>query len=825
MSKHFFLFLLFLALSACRSESNHPQIYVTDSQRSEVRAKIRHQNWAKESLERIKQSVDPYVLRHEQDPEWIVSRLAMYWKPGERYTQCYLKKQNWDYGEGDAPVPTVRMPGMRTWNKYINVPLAERTPYNETGDMWGLDKSNPSAPKVLVPYKQSGHMIRGNNVEILTLAENASFLYWLTGQESYAKFASDIFYAWLLGTYYMNPILDPEQSCGSAGGHEPGGICGYYDYEQIHDDLAMHAAIVYDFCYDYLLSHPHSHLSEIEGDLPQVAGIVFKRFIDLGMVRGDRRGNWNVNGWSVILRPILALESDDFYPDGHGREYYLHYLAEESTPYHEAIPDILKVYDPITGLWPESPGYAFSVINMLMDFANLLGKAGIDVISANPSLQKAALAVLPWMDSRGNLVNFGDARGGAANYKALENLLAYYMAKGEHELCSQIASAISSGLGNGSYSRSNADWSDICCFVAEIPDVSGTPSDRVSYSRFHRVITMKGAGDLMAVLYGGRRGSHLSSNGLAVQLYGSGYALAPDAAGYESYWSKDMAYHQSATGSNTIIPGYSAGEITLNLLEPSVGEDEFASSKTSNPYINVADVSAGEKRRVLALVGDSDGGGYYVDIFRSDLPDNDYIFHNVGQALSVYDAQSSAPLGSKALSSLESLVREYDVAYSFFCKPQKSVSESDFYAEWCVSAADSLWSRLYMSGAKGREIYCVEAPYTTINSGLTPSDVSKAPDCTPTLIVRQKANNAWASPFVSVYQSFAKGSCSIESVRTLEATKDKVAVRVLMKNGRRDYIFCGTSAQDFECDGICFSGRFGVVSVDLDGNNTLLLEL
>lgn len=121
-----------------------------------------------------------------------------------------FKNQNWDRGEGDAPVPTVRMPGMRTWNKYYNVPLEDRQPYNETGDMLGLNRQNPSAPPVLVPYKESGHMVRGNNVEILTLAENAAFVYWVTGEEKFARFAADIFNTWLIGTYYMNPILDPE---------------------------------------------------------------------------------------------------------------------------------------------------------------------------------------------------------------------------------------------------------------------------------------------------------------------------------------------------------------------------------------------------------------------------------------------------------------------------------------------------------------------------------------------------------------------------------------------------------------------------------------
>lgn len=158
----------------------HPRIYVSDSDKVSVKEKIACQPWAKSVYLQLKNKIDPYVKRHETEPEWIVSRLAMYWKEGERYTQCYLKKQNWDRGEGNAPVPTVRMPGMRTWNKYVNVPLEGRTPYNETGDMWGIDRTDPGAPKTLVPYKESGHMIRSNNAEILTLAEEAAFLYWLT---------------------------------------------------------------------------------------------------------------------------------------------------------------------------------------------------------------------------------------------------------------------------------------------------------------------------------------------------------------------------------------------------------------------------------------------------------------------------------------------------------------------------------------------------------------------------------------------------------------------------------------------------------------------
>jgi hypothetical protein len=41
---------------------------------------------------------------------------------------------------------------------------------------------------------------------------------------------------------------------------------------------------------------------------------------------------------------------------------------------------------------------------------------------------------------------------------------------------------------------------------------------------------------LMFTLYGGKKGVKLT-NGLAMQFYGQGWALAPDASAYESYWS------------------------------------------------------------------------------------------------------------------------------------------------------------------------------------------------------------------------------------------------------------------------------------------------
>ena len=47
----------------------------------------------------------------------------------------------------------------------------------------------------------------------------------------------------------------------------------------------------------------------------EVAGEVFKRFIEIGLIRGGKKGNWNVNRYRHIMNSILVLETNNFYKD------------------------------------------------------------------------------------------------------------------------------------------------------------------------------------------------------------------------------------------------------------------------------------------------------------------------------------------------------------------------------------------------------------------------------------------------------------------------------------------------------------------------------
>lgn len=650
-----------------------------------------------------KSDIDVYVNRHIKDPQWILSRMAMYWKDGEHFTQCYIKNEHWVRGEGNAPVPTLRLPGERTWNKWKRPSLNDLKPYNETGDLDCYDPNDDKHTIVTIPYNKTGHSVRSINGEILDLAVKASQIYSKTKEEKYAVFATDIFNQALTGIYYMNPVINisPEDGDGK-GGWEPGGILGYYDYEQIHDDIAWRLADVYKNARDYLEEHPSEAMRQTGKDVCRLMNEVMRRFIDLGMIRGGKTGNWNVNGWDMMLKPVLVLEDNDYFPDKKGRQYFLHFLTDESTAYHNCISDMLKQYDPITGLWPESPGYGFGTILTILSWQRLLQDAGIDLTSRFDILRKAVAAIPVWADSRGNMVCFGDYRGGKIGTED--------MRRGE-------------GL---------------------------TAS---SYSPFHRMAVLKNFDDpsfpMMACLYGGRKGAHLSENGLAVQFYGFGYALAPDASAYESYWSEDYKYHQSVEGANTIKPGYVSGAVRLNSMDPAIDTTRcFASSKAQCKDIRMADMSAGEKRRCVLMVKAGAGKGYYVDIFYPGLDSTVYIMHTVG--------------------------RNVDIG--------KVAKDGSCKATWNVT--DSMGVRLWVSGGTKRKYYAKMNPASYDNPSLTPNGVSTGGKGTPTFYASQNTPTAYAN----IYEPYMSDNGCIKKVTWKYKGGQPVEINVTLYDGTVDKI-------------------------------------
>ena len=82
------------------------------------------------------------------------------------------------------------------------------------------------------------------NGRINALAYEASVIYWLTGEEKYAKFAADILNQWVSGVVYQEPIDGP-------------GRTGFLDIQTLGDEKEKPLILAYDFLYPYLVKYKY----------------------------------------------------------------------------------------------------------------------------------------------------------------------------------------------------------------------------------------------------------------------------------------------------------------------------------------------------------------------------------------------------------------------------------------------------------------------------------------------------------------------------------------------------------------------------------------
>ena len=149
--------------------------------KAETQKLIKEEPWAQEVFEKLKQRTDRYA---DRGPEWLTSRLQMYWKT--HATEVYIKGEYYDHAGGEkAPAPTVMYTGARSHaTNYVRPKLEDLKPYQE--DARGMYLANGTLegrPYEWVNISKTGNIIQSINVEILGIARDAAFLWWMTGGE------------------------------------------------------------------------------------------------------------------------------------------------------------------------------------------------------------------------------------------------------------------------------------------------------------------------------------------------------------------------------------------------------------------------------------------------------------------------------------------------------------------------------------------------------------------------------------------------------------------------------------------------------------------
>jgi len=822
----------------------HPRVLTSADSKDFVKLLIGQEPWAKEVFYKIKTRTDKYADKHVKDPQWLVSRLQMYWN--NHWTDVFIKGEKFAYAGGDkAPVPTVRFTGSRaTTTIYGRPKLEDITPFMD--DEKGLlfhNNAKAGKPLEWVDPAETGRNIESINREIIGIARDAAFLYWITDEDKYASLARDVFDMYMTGMYYRNVPIDLNN------GHQQT-LVGLSSFEVIHEDILEDLIPLYDFLY--------SDLKKNKADKMEIYASTFKKWADNIIDHGVPHNNWDLFQANYILNIGLVLEDNKNFGDSKGREYYIDYILNRSGIRQWSLPKLMDYgFDKNTGIWAECPGYS---VNVVADFANFVAwfdrNLNYDILPQFPVIAKAVSAIPQYLFPNGNLVGFGDTHAGKPRTDVYARMIANAQKYGKKEQEKQFtalyklfdpkAGAVASKDKNvrtevTSFFSDKPLTFDPEILAAKIEDVVSPTFWAPNVSWFVQRNGMNPDHSLM-ISMNGSEGNHQHANGISMELYGKGYALAPDAGIGSGYFALDYAeYYGQFPAHNTVcVDGISSYPIMKSNHAFELKSAYPASTVKAGIYkgISYCDVyfrepeSCSDQTRMMSIVTTGDKTGYYVDIFRSHKAKggdkmHDYFYHNLGQTMSVTDTNGDS-LNFKPTEEL-TFAGAHLYGYSYLFNKKSVVTGKDIKATFTMTrpGGDDIYMNLWMKGQPDREIFSALSPMTEGMSRTPgmPYNIKETP--TLTYVARQ-SGEAWTRPFVSVFEPGSKSEPgNISNVSFFESESgltDFVGIKVESKSGRTDYIFSGSNTTDkAEYKDMISQSTYSVIGTDQHGDCVLFM--
>ena len=595
---------------------DHPRVLTTPEGKKETWKLIKKEAWAQDVFNKLKERTEVYTRRTESQPDWLLSRLAMYWK--SHATEVYVKGEVFDHAGGaKAPAPTVRYTGTRgTAATHGRPKLEDVVPYDDSaeGNVTFCNNALEGRPQESVHPSKTGRNIESLNCEILGIARDAAFLYWMTGEEKYARLAAGVFDTYMTGIYYRNVPVDLNH------GHQQT-LVGLTSFEVIHED-ALHIVVpLYDFLYHYLQSNYPDKMMIYAGAL--------KKWADNIITNGVPHNNWDLLQARYIMNVGLVLEDNEEYADGKGREYYIDYVMNRSSIRQWSLTKLADYgFDSETGIWAECPGYSSVVIN---DYANFTHQFDhnlqYDLVKAMPVLAKAVAATPQYLFPNRMICGFGDTHPSYLSTNFFIRMIQNAQANGKKEqerYFTALLKCLNPEEGSEKSGKKNVRAS-VNSFFEDKPLVldpkvkAGKIEDYVSPLFYAPNVSwlvqrngMHPHNSLMISL-NASEGNHMHANGISMELYGKGYVLGPDAGiGLFLYSGLDYAeYYSQFPSHNTVcVDGISSYPVmksnhSFDLLSCFPASAEPGKGFTSVTYSQVAfrePESRADQTRLMGIV-------------------------------------------------------------------------------------------------------------------------------------------------------------------------------------------------------------------------------
>ena len=778
--------------------------------------------WAEmepKAYETLKAKTDIYLNKVEGQPDWLLSRLQMFWST--HATDVFIKDESFDHPGGErAPYPTVKFDGTRSHGTSYDRPkLEDVVPYDDDaeGNVTMINKSTGQMEKTH-PAK-TGRQISSLNRQIAGIARDAARLYAENKDERYAKLAFDVFDTFLKGIYYRNIPTDLNHSHIQT-------LVGMTAFEVIHEDVINELTETYPFLMNYEPFQKNRQLYDA----------ALKKWAENIIQNGVPHNNWDIIQANFIVNIALVLQSDNDYADKKGRDYYLDYVVNQSSLRQWSVKKLAAYgYDPQTNIWCESPGYSIGVVKDFIVFADKLDReAGIDVLREAPVMIEAAFAATQYLFPNRMICGFGDTHPNYISTQIADLLIGYAKRHGDNTLW-QRAETLRNAI------LPEAPVEEIEKMVTPTfysPNVSWL-MQRTGMDKRHD----------LAVSLNGALGNHQHANGISMELYGKGFVLGPDAGigkvlysgdDYKEYYSRFPAHNTvcvDGVSDHAVMMSQHPFSLQFSASVPNGSLQSEASqgpSASSGVQATVSQVefiepeTQSEQLRTIGIVKTSEKGGYYIDIFRSRRKDgkdkfHDYFYHNLGQSMTL-TASDGSSLGLQPTDEL-AFAGGHLYAYSYIWDKQSATTDKDVKATFTVTSHLSplpshLYMTMWMQGSEKREVFKALSPVNLEYERLPkymPYKVDEQPVLT---YVAHQQGEAWTHPFVAVFEpSDSDEPSEIKEIKFFTPTgKDAVGIKVILKSGRIDYIFSAPNKTKMKYKTMKVDAAYAVIS---DGNPLL----
>ena len=758
-------------------------------------------------ITKLKAKIENVMIQVDKQPDWLYSRLQMFWKT--KASDVFVNGEAFAHPGGErAAEPTVKYNGTRGFESQYNRPkLEDLVPYDddEQGNVTYINKVTGKMEKTS-PAK-TGCNIAGVNRYIVGIARDAARIYAATGDIRYGQMAAKVFDVYMKGIAYRNVPIDLNH------GHQQT-LVGMTTFEVIHEDVINELTQMYPL------------IKPLVKDDQAVIEAGFKKWAENIIANGVPHNNWNLFQADFIVKIALVLQDNQAYADGKGKQYYLDYIVNQNSIRQWSMNKLIDFgFDANSKTWYESPGYSTTVLSSICDFANMLDeKAGIDLFKPRPILKEAVKTSAEYLFPNRMIAGFGDTHPGYLNTGGIDQVLKYATRHKNKNLISEMNLLKNAVAPQAPISEIEAYTSTL--FYA--PNVSWIAM-RSGMDKQH---------DLMASV-NASLGNHQHANGISLELYGKGYVLGPDAGiGRTLYSGLDyLEYYSQMPAHNTVVvDGVSSYPVMMSqhafkvvASYPEVSKEQPASKKLSEKKLSIqkdselkdkityATVSFIEpetqalQQRTTAIVKTSAKGGYYIDVFRSKKKEggdktHDYFYHNLGQEMKVMDAASGQSLDMKPTEEL-AFAGGHLYAYSYIYDKKSAEMQNSVKSQFVTKILDDkvveamdgqreITMTMWMKKDENRTIFQALSPVNLEYERMPnqPYKVDEQPVLT--FVARQKGE-AWNHPFVCVYEpSSDTEPGDIASVDYFTPSEPSaVGIIVKLKDGTEQRIVCSENGK------------------------------